>query len=428
MSSWTISLETPGPVTVLIAGGGIGGLTLALALHRREIPCRVFEAAPEIRPLGVGINLLPHAMRELAALGLEPAIAECAIETREVAFYNKYGQFIFSEPRGRFAGYDWPQYSIHRGRLHELLWRIARDRLGGDAIRAGHRLVASREEGDEVVARFVDGADGTPLPEARGRALVGADGIRSALRAELYPSGDPLIYSGITMWRGVTRWPAYLTGASMIYAGWLATGKVIVYPVANDIDADGRQLVNWLCEFHVPPREPSGDWSREGRLEDFFWACRDMAFDWLDIPAMVQAADHVFEYPMVDKDPLARWSFGRRTLLGDAAHPMYPSGSNGAGQAILDVRALADHLAREPDAAAAFRAYEADRLGPTAAVVRANRANPPDAILREVYARTGDMPFQSIDEVIAHEELVALSEGYKAIAGFDRQSLQKTGR
>ena len=226
-------------MTLLIAGGGIGGLTLALALHRRGMPCRVFEAAPEIRPLGLGINLLPHAMRELAALDLEGQIARHSIETREVAFYNKYGQFIFSEPRGRFAGYDWPQYSIHRGRLHELLWDIARERLGADAVLAGHRLVASREEGDAVVASLVDGESGEPLPEVRGRALVGADGIRSTLRAELHPTGDPLIYSGITMWRGVTRWPAYLTGASMIYAGWLATGKVIVYPLLDDIDADG---------------------------------------------------------------------------------------------------------------------------------------------------------------------------------------------
>ena len=410
-------------MTILIAGGGIGGLTLALALHARDIPCRVFEAVPEICPLGVGINLLPHAMRQLAALGLEPTIHARAIETREVAFYNRFGQFIFSEPRGRFAGYDWPQYSIHRGHLHEILWEIARERLGPENIIPGHRLAASREEGDEVVADFVDGDTGAPLGEVRGTALVGADGIRSALRAELHPGNDPLVYSGITMWRGVTRWPAYLTGASMIYAGWLETGKVIVYPVQGDIDDEGRQLLNWLCEFYVPPRDPSGDWSQPGRLEDFLWACREMRFDWLDIPAMVTAADGIYEYPMVDKDPLPRWSFGRRTLLGDAAHPMYPRGSNGAGQAILDVAALAGHLAVSADPAAAFRAYEADRLTATAEVVRATRANPPDAILREVFERTGDAPFDDIDAVIPRAELIALSESYKTIAGFDRASL-----
>ena len=300
------------------------------------------------------------------------------------------------------------------------------ERLGEGAVVTGHRLVAAREEGSgEVVAEFVDGETGEALPAARGGALVGADGIRSAVRAGLYPRDDPLLYSGITMWRGVTRWPAYLTGASMVYVGWIATGKVIVYPILDDIDAAGRQLVNWLCEFNVAPREASGDWSREGKLEDFFWACREMAFEWLDIPSLVRAADFVLEYPMVDKDPLARWSFGRRTLLGDAAHPMYPRGSNGAGQAILDARALARHLARESDPVAAFRGYEAERLETTARVVRANRANPPDAILREVHERTGDKPFRDIADVISRDELVALSEGYKAIAGFDRESLAR---
>ena len=196
-------------MTILICGGGIGGLTLALQLHRLGVACRVFEAASRVHPLGVGINLLPHAMRELSRLGLEARIAAEAIETREVAFYNKYGQFIFAEPRGRFAGYDWPQYSIHRGRLHQVLLAAVTERLGEGAVVTGHRLVAAREEGSEVVAEFVDGETAEALPAARGGALVGADGIRSAVRAGLYPRDDPLLYSGITMWRGVTRWPAY---------------------------------------------------------------------------------------------------------------------------------------------------------------------------------------------------------------------------
>ena len=409
---------------VLIIGAGIGGLTLALSLHGAGVPCRVFEAAPSIKPLGVGINLLPHAMRELGDLGLEPAIAARGIETREVAFYNRFGQHIFTEPRGRFAGYDWPQYSIHRGDLQAVLVEAVLERLGPDALMTGHRFVDAEQSEDGVLARFVDTHSGDVLPPVRGDVLIGCDGIRSTLRAILHPNDGPLIYSGITMWRGITRWKPFLSGATMAYAGWLETGKVIFYPVGELVDEEGRQDINWLCEFYTPPRDPSGDWSRAGDLQDFLWACREMRFDWLDVPAFVKAADFILEYPMVDKDPLDRWSFGRMTLAGDAAHPMYPRGSNGAGQAILDARGLTGHLARNTDPIAALKAYEADRLEATSAVVQANRTIPPDAILREVFERTGDRPFSKIDDVISPDELSALSDRYKQVAGFQRETLR----
>ena len=184
-------------------------------------------------------------------------------------------------------------------------------------------------------------------------------------------------------------------------------------------------MTNCLLEFYVPPRDPSGDWSRPGKLEDFIDRYEDMKFDWLDIPACARACQYILEYPMVDRDPLPRWSHGAITLMGDAAHPMYPRGSNGAGQAILDARTLAGHLARHDNATAAFKAYEDDRREITAAVVLANRTNPPDAILREIYQRTGDKPFDDIDKVITRDELTALSESYKQIAGFQRETLKK---
>jgi 5-methylphenazine-1-carboxylate 1-monooxygenase len=412
---------------VLIIGAGIGGLTLALSLHDVGISCRIFEVAPIMKPLGVGINLLPHAMRELDDLGLEPAIAARGIETREVSFYNRFGQHIFTEPRGRFAGYDWPQYSIHRGDLQALLLEAVRERLGPDALLTGHRFVDAEQSVDGVVARFQHSETGDTLPSARGDVLVGCDGIRSTLRARLHPGDGPLIYSGITMWRGITRWRPFLSGATMAYAGWLETGKVIFYPVRDNVDAQGRQEVNWLCEFYTPPRDPRGDWSQAGDIDDFIWACREMRFDWLDVPAFVKAADFILEYPMVDRDPLDRWSFGRMTLLGDAAHPMYPRGSNGAGQAILDARSLAGNLVKEASPVASLRAYEYDRLEATSAVVLANRQMPPDAILREVFERTGDKPFASIDDVIGHDELRSLSERYKQVAGFQREALRDRG-
>jgi 2-polyprenyl-6-methoxyphenol hydroxylase-like FAD-dependent oxidoreductase len=209
----------------------------------------------------------------------------------------------------------------------------------------------------------------------------------------------------------------------MLRAGWLKTGKLVHYPVRNAIDAQGRQLVNWLWEIETP-RFKRWDWNRAAKLDDFIEDVESWRFDWLDVPAFMRAADLVLEYPMVDKDPLPAWSFGRVTLLGDAAHPMVPRGSNGAGQAILDARCLASSLEKYSRTDEALKAYEVERLAPTTKVVLENRSNPPDAILREIYERTGDKPFERIESVISQQELAALSERYKRVAGYDKASLQ----
>jgi 2-polyprenyl-6-methoxyphenol hydroxylase-like FAD-dependent oxidoreductase len=229
------------------------------------------------------------------------------------------------------------------------------------------------------------------------------------------------------MWRGVTRWAPILDGATMIRAGWLAGGKMVIYPIRDRIDAEGRQLVNWVAEIETP-RRPGHDWNRAGSVDDFIGAFDDWRFDWLDVARFVRAADMVLEFPMVDHDPLLWWSKGRITLLGDAAHPMVPRGSNGAGQAILDARVLADCLAASDDAGKALEAYEHRRLGPTAEVVRMSRADPPDAILREVFRRTGDRPFARIEDVISLKELTTLSDNYKRVAGYDLESLRGEAR
>jgi len=403
---------------ILIVGGGIGGLTLALSLHQAGLPCRVFEAAPEIKALGVGINLLPHAMREYAELGLEERLAAAAVETQEFCFYNRFGQFIHKEPRGRYAGYDWPQLSIHRGDLHTVLLDAVRERVGAECLVAGKKCVAFDQDAHGVTLRFEDGAG------AQGAAAIGCDGIHSAVRRQLHPQEGPPGYRGINMWRGVTRAQPYLSGASMLIAGWLEVGKMVVYPIRDNIDGEGRQLINWVAEIQSP-RNVLQDWNLAGRLADFYPVFADWTFDWLDIAAMIRNADSVLEYPMVDRDPLPFWTQGRVTLLGDAAHPMYPRGSNGAGQAILDARALAGCLKREADVLAALRAYEAMRLGPAYEVVIANRAAGPDAILRTVHERTGDKPFARIEDVIDEAELTALAENYKRIAGFEREALRK---
>jgi 2-polyprenyl-6-methoxyphenol hydroxylase-like FAD-dependent oxidoreductase len=406
---------------VLIVGGGIGGLTLALELHRRGIACRVFESAPEIRAVGVGVNLLPHAMRAYSELGLQAALEKVAVETAEAAFFNRFGQLIYREPLGRRAGYAWPQLSIHRSDLQRVLLDAFRQRLGPDRLHLDSQCVSVEEGENDATLRFKSGN------HARGAAAIGCDGIHSVLRKQFYPDEGEPRYSGVNMWRGVTRWKPILSGATMLRAGWLKTGKLVHYPIRNGIDEQGRQLVNWLWEIETPQYK-RWDWNRAARVEDFIAGVESWRFDWLDVPAFFRAADVVLEYPMVDKDPLPAWTFGRVTLLGDAAHPMVPRGSNGAGQAILDAVALADCLAREKDVKSALKAYEAERLAPASAVVLENRRNPPDAILREIFERTGDRAFDRIDAVISAEELKALSERYKQIAGYDKRTLQEPNR
>jgi 2-polyprenyl-6-methoxyphenol hydroxylase-like FAD-dependent oxidoreductase len=396
---------------VLIVGAGIGGLTAALELHARGIACRVYESAPEIKAVGVGINLLPHATKVLGALGVVPALEKLAVETSEAAFFNRFGQLIYREPLGRRAGYEWPQLSIHRGDLQAVLLEAVKARLGEDRLLLGWHCSGFDQTEESVKLYF---RDRSPV---EGRAAIACDGIHSVIRRQLYPDEGEPRYSGVNMWRGVTRWKPILTGSSMTRAGWLKTGKLVHYPIRNDIDAEGRQLVNWVWEIETPEYK-RWDWNRAAKVEDFIGDLESWRFDWLDVPAFVRAADMVLEYPMVDKDPLPAWSFGRVTLLGDAAHPMVPRGSNGAGQAILDANVLGDCLEKDQNWISSLKEYEARRLQPTANVVLENRRNPPDAVLREVFERTGDRPFGSIEEVISAAELRALTDRYKQVAGY----------
>jgi len=402
---------------VLIVGGGIGGLTLALSLHQAGIACRVFEAAPGIKPLGVGVNLLPHGMRELTELGLQEKLARVAVETRELCFYNRFGQFIFKEARGRHAGYEWPQFSIHRADLHQVLLDETRHRLGTDSVALNRKCISVSEK---AVVKFEDGSSAT------GNCVIGCDGIHSVVRKQLFPDEGPPAYKGINMWRGVTRMKPFLTGASMAVAGWLEVGKMVIYPIRNEPDAQDRQLINWVAEIQSP-RNVMQDWNLGGKIEDFYPTFKDWRFDWLDCAAMIRDAEQVLEYPMVDRDPLPWWTRGRITLLGDAAHPMYPRGSNGAGQAILDARALTGCLRRNGDVEAALKEYEGMRLMAANDLVLMNRTNPPDAVLREVWQRSGDKPFARIEDVISNAEMVALSETYKKVAGFEREALARRG-
>ncbi|MDT0444366.1 flavin-dependent oxidoreductase [Streptomyces johnsoniae] len=410
-------------MNVLVVGAGIGGLTLALELHQAGIPCRVLEAAPALEPIGAGINLLPHAVRNLDRLDVAGRLEAVGVETGESVFFNRFGQLVYREPLGRLAGYGHPQISVHRGDVQLTLLAAVRERLGADAVALGRRVVRTDDDGRRVAVTVEDTATGARGTE-HATVVAACDGIHSAVRAQFYPDEGPPLYSGVTMWRGVTPWRPFLSGASMVRAGWLASGKMVIYPVRDGINEAGEQLVNWVAEVERP-RPARRDWNRTGRLEDFIDVFADWHFDWLDVPALIRGAGKILEYPMVDQDPLPRWTFGAVTLLGDAAHPMVPRGSNGAGQAVLDAYALRTALESAPDPRTALLRYEQERLPATASVVRTNRIRPPDTILKEVYERTGDRPFDRIEDVISTEEMAAISDDYKKVAAYDKELVNR---
>jgi 5-methylphenazine-1-carboxylate 1-monooxygenase len=401
---------------ILIVGGGICGLALALNLHRRGIAARVFERVPEVKELGVGITVLPHAMRELHELGVADEVRRAGIENVESCFFNRFGQLIYREPRGKHAGYAYPEVGLPRGRLHMILYEAALARLGPDAIRTDHDCVGVEQDETGATASFRSTATGSPLAPVRGAAVIACDGINSGVRRQLYPD-DKVAFAGINTWRGVTRMKPILGGRTYMRVGSIRTGKLVIYPIADDVDGRGNQLVNWVAEIEGDVLKPN-DWNKPGELADFHAIYADWRFDWLDVPAMLQGAETILEYPMVDKDPLARWSFGRVTLAGDAAHPMYPRGSNGAAQALLDARALADGLSASADAGEALKAYEAARLAAANRVVTTNRESPPDFINIRVEELVGDRPFENLDDYVTQDELRRLSDEYKRIAGF----------
>lgn len=405
-------------MTVTIIGAGIGGLTTALFLERLGHEVRVFEAVPEIRELGVGINLLPHAVRELEKLGLGERIVAEGVLTKELLYFNRHGQEIWQEPRGIDAGYRWPQVSIHRGRLQRVLFEAVVERLGAGAVVTGHRLRAFSAGGRGVESTF-ERADGSTLVEHADVAIA-ADGIHSAARRQMVPGEGSPVYSGSMHWRGTSRAKPFLSGRSMFMAGYSAT-KFVAYPITMP-GPDGLAQINWIAEIQRDTPLNREDWNRPGRLEDFLPAFESWTFDWLDVPALVRNYERVYEYPMVDRDPLDRWTEGTLALLGDAAHPMYPIGSNGASQAIRDASALSDAFERHADPVDALAAYERVRREATTRIVLSNRKMGPEIVMQMAEERA-PQGFRHVEDVISRQELEAVADGYKKIAGFSRDAL-----
>jgi 2-polyprenyl-6-methoxyphenol hydroxylase-like FAD-dependent oxidoreductase len=401
-------------MTISIIGGGIAGLSLALGLHHKGLTCEVYESVAEVKEIGVGITLLPHAMKELAALGVQAQLEAVGIENLESVFYTRHGQYVYREARGRHAGYTLPEIGIHRGKLHRILFEAVLQRLGADHVHTGHRCTGFSQDADGVTLQFTlsDGSSRT----VHSDSAVACDGVNSAVRKQMHPD-DKVCFAGINTWRGVTVHKPILTGKSYLRIGTVEAGKMVIYPIVDNVDGQGNQLINWVAELQRPDAAMN-DWNKAGDPAVCAAIFKDWKFPFLDVPNLILQAEHVFEYPMVDKDALPFWTQGRMTLMGDAAHPMYPRGSNGSAQALIDARTLVDCLTEQPDAPAAFQVYESMRLAPTAKVVQTNRTVPPDFIIMKADELSHGQPFNDIDDLISQDELRAISDHYKTVAGF----------
>jgi len=412
--------DTTAPV--LIAGGGIAGMALALTLHQVGVPCVVYEAVPQLKPLGVGINLQPNAVRELFDLGLGASQLDCiGLPAREWALVGRNGHEVYSEPRGLEAGYRWPQYAVHRGQLQMLLADAVRERLGPQALRLGQRVTGYRQTADGVTALLEDRSG--HRHEADGRLLLAADGLHSAVRAQMHPQQPPIQWGGAIMWRGTTPGVPIRTGASFVGLG-SARHRVVLYPISPADPATGLATINWIAEITVDNRDgwAQGDWNRRVQLADFAHHFDGWNVGWLDVPAMLRGAAEVFEYPMIDRDPVPTWVDGRVGLMGDAAHVMYPVGSNGASQAIIDARVLGAELVAHGVGPAALQAYDKRLCADVSALVLRNRGAGPFGLLNLVDERCGGV-FDHIDDVIPAAERAAFMARYKAAAGFAIETL-----
>ena len=408
---------------VIIAGGGIGGLTAALSLHRAGLPVQVFESVDRIQALGVGINLLPHAVRELDALGLADDLAANGLTPTTLAYFTKRGEPIWDEPRGLAAGYRWPQISIHRGVLHTILHAAAAAEIGADRIHTGCHLDRLTDNGDGVEATFIDRRTGAVSATAEGSMLIACDGIHSVARRHFYPDEGMPKWNGSLLWRGLADGDRVFDGRTMVWAGH-PRQKFVLYPLLDL--PDGRQQLNFIAELRTDNTEllEREDWNQAGDLSDFLPQFAEWKFPWLDVPALIASAPGTFLFPMVDRDPVERWSFGRVTLLGDAAHPMYPIGSNGASQAILDARTLAGCLRSHPDdVEQALARYDEVRRPATSAIVLANRGLGPELPMQLVEERAPN-GFTSLSDVITPAEILEVTDGYRKMAGFSLQQLQ----
>jgi 2-polyprenyl-6-methoxyphenol hydroxylase-like FAD-dependent oxidoreductase len=403
---------------VIIIGGGIAGLSAALSLHQIGVECRIFESVPRLVPIGHGINLQPNAVRELTALGLGEKLASVGILTAELAFCNKHGQLIWTEPRGKAAGYRWPQISISRGKLQDVLLGAVSERLGSQALATSHHLASLEQRGDKVVAHFTDPA-GQPAGVAEGDLLIGADGIHSAVRKHFYP-GEAAVFDGYLHYRGIVEGDRYLTGRSMAVVGH-RTHRAIIYPIAA-LPA-GKVMINWLAYTKIPHGAPPLEaWDTVADKSAAVDRFQGWSYPWLDVQGLIARTERVLQLPNVDRDPIPRWSFSRVTLIGDAAHPMQPVGAQAGSQAVVDGRVLAASLLASADPVQALMRYQDQRIAAMNDMIIRNRNLGLEAVLQMAEERAPD-GFSKITDVLSQDELETTASSFKKAAGFDLETV-----
>ena len=409
---------------VIIAGGGVAGLTLGLTLHQIGVPFVILEASREMRPLGVGINIQPNAVRELFDLGLGPdQLDTIGVAAKEWALVGLNGREVYAEPRGLDAGYKWPQYAVHRGEFHMLLYRTLTARAGADAVQLDARVESYTHRpggGVDVMLRSGDGR----TSQISGDVLIAADGIHSTVRAQMHPDQPPINWGGAVMWRGTVRAEPLRTASSFIGLG-THRHRMVIYPISAT-DADGEALINWIAEVTMDNSEgwPNDRWFTEVAIDSFAQHFEEFRYDWLDVPAMLRKADCAYMNPMIDRDPVSTWVDGPVALMGDAAHAMYPTGSNGASQAIVDARVLGASFLADGVTPAALRAYDDRLCAKVSELVLRNRSAGPFGLLNILNDRC-DGVFDNIDDVIPQAERSEFMAKYKAAAGFAIDTLNK---
>jgi len=403
---------------VIIAGGGIGGLATALTLQQIGVPFTVYESVRELAPLGVGINIQPNAVRELYAMGIGAALMDqVGVEAREWALVGLNGNDIYSEPRGLLAGYKWPQYAVHRGRFHMLLHKVLLERAGPNVVKLGHKVTGYERHDDGSVTALIQRADGTQLRH-RATLLIAGDGIHSAVRATMHPEQPPIHWGGAIMWRGTTQAKPIRSGASFVGLG-THRHRMVFYPISKPDPETGLAMINWIAEVTVDKNDGrySSGWFRPVTVDEFAHHFDGWTYDWLDVPDLLRRSDVAYENPMIDRDPVPTWQDGPVALMGDAAHAMYPTGSNGASQAIMDARHLGVAMLEHGVTQAALRAYDQAYCGPVSELVLRNRGAGPFGLLNIVNDRCGGQ-FADIDDVVPAAERNDFMARYKAAAGF----------